>query len=118
MGAMKPDVRKRAAVSVPPPEAAPRSMEVNQLRSGMEPVPGYHLREYLGGGGFGVVWKALGPGGFMVALKFIPVGSMSGRAELRALKLMRDVHHAHLLTPFGAWLKTGMLIIAMELADG
>jgi tetratricopeptide (TPR) repeat protein len=117
MEPMKPDVRKRAAVSAPSPEAALRPLEYGQLRAGMELVPGYHLREYMGGGGFGVVWKALGPGGFLVALKFIQVGSSAGRAELKALKLMRDVHHAHLLTPFGAWLKNGMLIIAMELAD-
>jgi tetratricopeptide (TPR) repeat protein len=115
---MKPDVRKRAAPSAPPPKAAPGPGDVGQLRAGQEPVPGFHLREHLGGGGVGVVWKALSPGGFMVALKFIPVGGLAGRAELKALNLMRDVHHAHLLTPFGAWLKNNLLIIAMELADG
>lgn len=113
---MKPDARHRAA-PVPPPAAGSRPVDLGQLRAGLELVPGYHLREYLGGGGFGVVWKALGPGGFLVALKFITVGSTAGRAELKALKVMSDVHHPHLLTPFGAWLKFGMLILAMELAD-
>jgi Leucine-rich repeat (LRR) protein len=71
----------------------------------------------LGRGGFGEVWKATGPGGFEVALKFIRLGGQAGRVELRSLELMKHVRHAHLLPQFGAWERDDYLIVAMELAD-
>jgi formylglycine-generating enzyme required for sulfatase activity len=76
------------------------------------------LVAFLGRGGFGEVWKARGPGGYHVALKFIRLGQAAGDTELRALELMKEVRHAHLLTTFGAWQRDGMLITAMELTDG
>jgi serine/threonine protein kinase len=81
-------------------------------------VTGFTLVQFLGRGGFGEVWKATGPGGFSVAMKFIPLGDAAGNVEVRALELMKDVRHAHLLGQFGAWEREGMLIVAMELADG
>jgi formylglycine-generating enzyme required for sulfatase activity len=84
---------------------------------GVRPVPDYELVQQLGQGGFGEVWKAKGPGGFAVALKFIRLGNKAGAVELRSLEVMKDIRHAHLLGVFGAWQRQELLIIAMELAD-
>jgi formylglycine-generating enzyme required for sulfatase activity len=72
----------------------------------------------LGEGGFGEVWKAQGPGGIAVALKFIGLGDDAGTIELHALEVIKDIRHPHLVGLFGAWQQEGQLIIAMELADG
>jgi tetratricopeptide (TPR) repeat protein/serine/threonine protein kinase len=85
--------------------------------AGDEPVAGYRLIQRLGVGGFGVVWKAEGPGGFHVALKFVPLAEPVGAVELRALEIVRQIRHPHLLSNFGAWQLDGYLIIAMELAE-
>jgi serine/threonine protein kinase/Flp pilus assembly protein TadD len=89
----------------------------HELKSGAEPVAGYTLIERLGKGGFGEVWKANGPGGFQVALKFVSLGENVGSVELRALEVIKGVRHPHLLGTFGSWQDDGQLIIAMELAD-
>jgi serine/threonine protein kinase len=100
----------------PTPSSGSRSGKVPRLEGG-EPVPGYKLAQRLGGGGFGEVWKAIGPGGFAVALKFIDMGRATGKFELRSLEMMKEVRHAHLITMFGSWQVEDFLIIAMELAD-
>jgi tetratricopeptide (TPR) repeat protein/serine/threonine protein kinase len=89
----------------------------SDLRPGAEPVAGYRLIERLGRGGFGEVWKAAGPGGFLVALKFVVLAADVGPVELRALQVIRDIRHPHLLATFGSWQLDGRLIIAMELAE-
>src|SRR5688572_9144687 len=63
------------------------------LTSGVEPVPGYRLIERLGGGGFGEVWKARGPGGFEVALKFVACQHEGVDIELRALEVIKTIRH-------------------------
>ena len=87
------------------------------LRRDAEPIPGYQLIERLGRGGFGEVWKAEGPGGFKVALKFVPLAEQVGPVELRALQIIREIRHPHLLATFGSWQSDDTLIIAMELAE-
>jgi formylglycine-generating enzyme required for sulfatase activity len=87
------------------------------LGVGVRPVPDYELVQLLGRGGFGEVWKASGPGGFAVAMKFIRLGDHAGAIELRSLELMKDIRHANLLGVFGAWQRADLLIVAMELAD-
>ena len=84
---------------------------------GDHPIDGYVLVSRLGKGGFGEVWRATGPGGFDVALKFVGVGNRFGDSELRALETMKGVRHPHLLAVFGAWQTSDTLIIATELAD-
>src|SRR5262245_50009339 len=92
-------------------------MSSDTIGPGAEPVPGYTLIECLGRGGFGEVWKAKGPGGFRVALKFVRLAEQVGPAELRALQVIREVRHPHLLATFGSWQVDDSLIIAMELAE-
>jgi formylglycine-generating enzyme required for sulfatase activity len=91
-------------------------MEIT-LEAGAEPVPGYRLVERLGRGGCGEVWKAIGPGGFELALKSVCLAESIGPLELRGLQIIKDIRHPHLLATFGAWQVGRYLIIAMELAE-
>jgi pSer/pThr/pTyr-binding forkhead associated (FHA) protein len=85
--------------------------------AGMEPAPGYCLSQRLGRGGYGEVWKAYAPGGFQVALKFVPLAKSCGATELKALEIIRDIRHPNLLVTFASWQTEEWLIIGMELAD-
>jgi WD40 repeat protein len=98
-------------------EAAPSPLPDINLQPGAEPVQGYRLVHRLGQGGFGEVWKATGPGGFPVALKFVRLVDRIGDSELQALQIIKEIRHPNLLSTFGAWQTPGHLIIAMELAD-
>jgi len=92
-------------------------LELSDLRTDFEPIPGYRLVAFLDSGGFGHVWRALGPGGFEVALKFVPLDRYAGQAEERSLELVKHLRHPHLLATFGSWWNGNLLIIASELAD-
>lgn len=88
-----------------------------EFRPGDEPVPGYRLVARRGTGATGVVWEAVGPGGFPSALKITRLGAKRSH-ELGSLDLVRGLRHAHLLPVFGAWERDGCLVVGMELADG
>jgi tetratricopeptide (TPR) repeat protein/serine/threonine protein kinase len=89
-----------------------------ELAPGQTPVPGYRLVSLVGRGSFGQVWRAIGPGGFSVAMKFVPLdGEHADFLELRSLEVMKDIRHAQLLAMFGAWHTEDMLIVAMELGE-
>ena len=72
---------------------------------GDQPIPGYQLLEILGEGGFGVVWKASGPGRVHVALKIINLGRKQGLKEFKALALIKSIHHPNLVPIHSFWLK-------------
>ena len=75
------------------------------LADGLQIVPGYRLEVRLGKGGFGEVWRAIGPGKVPVALKIIPAkGSESGEREFKSLDLLRNLRHPNLLPVQAHWL--------------
>ncbi|MEK6238788.1 MAG: serine/threonine protein kinase, partial [Planctomycetales bacterium] len=74
---------------------------------GDTPVPKYRLTRFLGKGGFGTVWEALGPGKVRVALKVIALSGSGkqGRKEFRAIRMMKNISQAHLVPIYALWLK-------------
>jgi len=83
-----------------------------------EPIPGYLVRERLGAGGYGEVWKADAPGGLTKAIKIIYGCCDDERAarELAALNRMKQVHHPFLLSLERIERIDGHLMIVTELA--
>jgi len=94
------------------------------LASQHEPIPGYKLIERLGRGGFGEVWRCEAPGGFQKAIKLVygnlDVAGDEGKAaeqELKALKRIKEIRHAFILSLERCDIVDGQLMIVMELAD-
>src|SRR4051812_44702818 len=87
------------------------------LVAGGEPVSGYRILRKLGQGGFGEVWEAEAPGGVHVALKIIRLDTDRAQPELRALELIRNIRHPHLLDIQFAVQVEESLVIAMPLCD-
>ena len=90
----------------------------------LNPVDGiqmadYQLKERLGAGGYGEVWRAIGPGGLAKAVKIL-YGELTGdhaEAELRALERMRELRHPFLLSIERIEVVNSRLIVVTELAD-
>jgi serine/threonine protein kinase len=89
------------------------------LQKGSEPFPGYRLRAFLGQGAFSEVWSADRPSGQRVALKFLSIDQeRSTVKELKALQVIRQLTHPHLIGIEQVWCLPGYIVIAMELAEG
>ncbi len=71
-----------------------------QAITATEPIPGYRIRERIGAGGYGEVWKADAPGGLVKAIKFVYGFLTEDRAsrELKALNRIKSVRHPFLLS--------------------
>jgi hypothetical protein len=83
-------------------------------------IAGYHLQQRLGGGGYGEVWRAIGPGGLHKAVKILH-GRYDGPeadTELKSLERMRELRHPFLLNVERIEIVEGRLIIVTELAEG
>lgn len=83
-------------------------------------IGGYMLEERIGVGGYGEVWKAIGPGGLVKAVKVL-YGHRDGpqaEAELRSLERMRDLRHPFLLNIERIDICDGRVIVVTELAEG
>lgn len=80
----------------------------------------YQLTDRLGAGGYGEVWRAIGPGGLPKAVKVL-YGERNGvhaEAELKALERMRELRHPFLLSIERIEVVNSRLIVVTELADG
>jgi serine/threonine protein kinase len=75
------------------------------LPTGTEVVPGYHLLDLIGRGGYGEVWRALAPGEKLIAVKIIRyLESGGGKHELRAMELLKNIDHIYLMELQAFWL--------------
>jgi serine/threonine protein kinase len=90
-----------------------------KLKSGLEPYPGYRLRQYLGGGAFGSVWESDKANADPVALKFLFLtnGAAAPR-EIRILQNIRELKHPNLVELEQIWVYGGYVVYEMELAEG
>jgi serine/threonine protein kinase len=85
----------------------------------VEPIAGYTLRERIGSGGYGEVWKADAPGGLSKAIKLVYGYADGDRAsrELKAMGLIKTLRHPFLLSLERIEIVDGQLLIVTELAD-
>jgi serine/threonine protein kinase len=108
------------AATLPPPTAPPTKPPGD---SGLRTLPvseGYQLLQRIGQGQFGEVWRALAPGGVIVAVKRIyrSMDDECSQRELKALHKIREIRHPFLLQIHNFQALEDRLVIVMELADG
>ncbi len=91
----------------------------NAMLAGVTEIAGYRMQERIGMGGFGEVWRAIGPGGFPKAVKIL-FGLLNGpqaETELKSLNRIRDLRHPFLLSIERVEVVDGRVIVVTELAD-
>lgn len=89
------------------------------LAPGVEPFPGFRLRQLRGKGGFAEVWETQTSDGRLIALKFMACSDTTAAAkELRAIQSIQKLNHKNLIRTEKVWSLPGYVVIAMELADG
>lgn len=78
-----------------------------KYREGDEVVPGFRLVRFLGQGAIGEVWHAAGPGGTEAAIKIVDLSGSGahGLKEVRAMQLVKRIHHPNLTPIVGLWAK-------------
>ncbi len=83
-----------------------------------EPIPGYLIKERIGAGGYGEVWKAEAPGGIAKAIKIVYGYLDDERAarELKSLNRIKEVRHPFLLSLDRIEVVDNHLLIVSELA--
>lgn len=76
-------------------------------REGDQAVPGFRLVRFLGQGAIGEVWHATGPGGTEAAIKIVDLSGSGahGLKEVRAMQLVKRIHHPNLTPIVGLWAK-------------
>ncbi|HEY6565794.1 MAG TPA: hypothetical protein VIY86_14995, partial [Pirellulaceae bacterium] len=76
------------------------TIALSSIPSHREPIAGYVLKERIGAGGYGEVWKADAPGGLQKAVKIVfgDVSETRAMRELKALERIRQVSHPMLLS--------------------
>lgn len=84
-----------------------------------EPIAGYTIRERIGAGGYGEVWRAEAPGGLEKAIKFVygHLDETRAACELKALSRVKEARHPFLLSLERVEVVDGQLIIVTELAE-
>jgi serine/threonine protein kinase len=81
------------------------SRSADMLQPGSEIIPGYKLVKLLGKGSYGTVWEVTAPGGKHHAMKVIRnLEQVTGKQEFKALELIKNVEHTHLLELYAYWL--------------
>jgi hypothetical protein len=109
---------KNGSVTGLGPALSPEAEELERKKARLPDCPDHVLVKPIGRGAFGETWHARGPGGFDVALKFIPLNPQFAATELRSLETIKRIRHPNLVSMFGAWHKDGWIVLAMELCDG